>query len=291
MTLTQLQYFLATAKELHFGRAARTLHIAQPSLSRSLANLEEELGLPLFERRGHSVSLTEAGVLLQAQAERILCQVDATQRQLLRLKTTSDEEVSLGYTSTALAAGLGERLRAFTQAYRGGLRLSTDQTTTADAVQGLKDGRYDLALCMKVEKEPEIRQALLFRAPCVLVVPKDSPLTDGCTPQQAVEYPFVIYRASVARKFVEELFQRVGVRPDFCHLTYNDEASIQLVGEGLGISVVNKMFCRRTDRVRVLHPAWLDCPQDIYLSRRAAGKLGRAAQDLEQFLQREPLFR
>lgn len=286
MTLNQLQYFLVTARELHFGRAARELHIAQPSLSRSLANLEEELGLALFERRGHSVSLTEAGTLLQEQAQRILGQVDIARRQMLCLKAGSDEEVRLSYTSTGLAAGLAGALSRFTQSYAGPgrLRLFTDEAITVDAVQGIKDGRYDLSICMRVDKDPEIEQIPLFSAPYTLIVPNSCPLTEECTLKQAAQYPIIIYRAGVARKFVENIFENAGVQPDFRHLTYSDEASIELVGEGLGISVVNELFCHDSDPVRRLHPSWLNRTQVLYLTHRAGRQKGRAVQQLEQFL-------
>lgn len=284
MTLNQLQYFLVTARELHFGRAARELNLAQPSLSRALANLEEELGQPLFERRGHSVTLTEAGVLLQEQAARILDQVDTTRSQLARLKAGADGEVRLSYTSTALAAGLAGALRRFSDQYPGPLRLTTDEAITADAIQGIKDGRYDLSLCMKADNEPELEQTLLYRARYVLITPLDSTLPEDCTPQQAAGCPFIIYRACVARTCVEEMFRAAGAQPDYRHLTYSDEASIRLVAAGLGISVVNELFCHEDDPVRHLRPAWLNYTQSLYLTRRAGRRLGHAGQALEEFL-------
>ena len=285
MTLSQLQYFSVTARELHFGRAARLLHIAQPSLSCAIANLEEEAGLPLFHRRGRSIQLTEAGLLLQKQAARILEQVDCTQRQLSLLRDEADANVSLTYTSTLLAAGLPQMLSRFARQYEGPFHLSTDEVPTQEALLGLKDGKYDLALCMKAPADPELFQVPLFQADYVLTVPKDSPLTDSVTLEEAARCPFVIYRASLARSFVEELFHEAGLTPDFRHFTYSDDAAMQLVGSGLGISIVNSMPYQERDLVRVLRPAWLrPHTHDIYLTHCADVRLGRAAQALKNYL-------
>lgn len=285
MTINQLQYFIVTAQELHFGRAARILHIAQPSLSCAMANLEEEIGLPLFEKHGKNISLSAAGRLLQKQASRILEQIASTQRQLSLLKEEADTSVSLAYTSTMLAAGLPKILGRFVQNHGEHFQISTDEVPTPDAIQGIKDGKYDLALCMKVSGEPEILQTPIFKAPHILIVPKDNPLTDEVTLEEAAQYPLVIYRACLARAFVEQLFHEAGLHPNFRHFTYSVDAAMHLVGSGLGISFVDDLPYLERDLVRVLSPAWLTPhTHDMYLTRSINSNSGKAVQILEEYL-------
>ena len=85
MTLNQLTYFQTVARCQHFRLAASELNISQPSLSRSIANLEEELGLLLFERQGRTISLTKYGRIFLEHADRILSEVSLAEKQMKRL--------------------------------------------------------------------------------------------------------------------------------------------------------------------------------------------------------------
>lgn len=289
MTFNQLQYFCVTAQELHFGRAASRLHIAQPSLSSALMNLEQELGLALFERRGHKVILTEAGRELQRQAADLLERADCIQNQMRRLREGVDEEVRLSYTATALAAGLAEALDEFSRGCASPVRLITDQLPTIDSVQGLKDGRFDFSFCMKVEKEPEIEQILVVRAPYVLIAPPNCPLSAQSPLTELARYSFITYRSSTARAFVEALLAGAGLSYEMRHFTYSDTDAIRMVAGGLGVAVVNELFCREDTSVRVLRPDWLSaCTQDLYLTRRVGSRPGLAARRLMDFLRTYP---
>ncbi len=76
MSFAQIQYFVAVAEEAHVGRAAQRLHVSQPPLSRQIQALEDELGQPLFERRGRGIALTAFGRYFAAEAAAILAHVD-----------------------------------------------------------------------------------------------------------------------------------------------------------------------------------------------------------------------
>ena len=84
MTLSQLEYFYQAAKTQHFNRAADNLSISQPSLSRAISSLENELGIVLFERVGRNVTLTKAGQISLEHTEKILDDIAITERKMQR---------------------------------------------------------------------------------------------------------------------------------------------------------------------------------------------------------------
>lgn len=118
MDLRHLRYFLAVAQEGHFGRAAEKLNIVPPALSMQIKALEEELGGPLFIRTSRKVELTEAGKLLQTEAQRTLEQAEHARLTVQRSMRGETGLVRVGFAGNAVFSGkLTEDLRAFRQAY------------------------------------------------------------------------------------------------------------------------------------------------------------------------------
>lgn len=114
MDVKQLRYFLAVAEELHFGRAARRMHVVQSALSMQIRALEEELGGPLFTRTSRKVELTQAGLLLLEEARRTLSQLERTKTLVQRSLRGEGGQVRVGFAGNAVLAGERMRdLRAF----------------------------------------------------------------------------------------------------------------------------------------------------------------------------------
>ena len=96
MELRVLHYFLAIAREENFTRAAEQLHVTQPTLSRQIADLEQELGVKLFTRSNHHIVLTEDGMILKRRAQEILSLADKTKRDFLRGDENLEGVISVG---------------------------------------------------------------------------------------------------------------------------------------------------------------------------------------------------
>ena len=96
MELRVLHYFLAIAREENFTRAAEQLHVTQPTLSRQIADLEQELGVKLFTRSNHHIVLTEDGMILKRRAQEMLSLADKTKRDFLRGDENLEGVISIG---------------------------------------------------------------------------------------------------------------------------------------------------------------------------------------------------
>lgn len=144
MEIRELRYFVAVAEELHFGKAAQRLGIAQPPLSRAIAQLERQLGVTLLERSSRKVALTDAGVVLLSEGRSILSTVAATERRV--------QEVAQSHFSLVLAVKsgtAGEPLAKLLEAYDAEPGAATVDLLLCEARQQqglLQDGRADVAL-------------------------------------------------------------------------------------------------------------------------------------------------
>ena len=113
MEFRHLRYFIAVAEELHFGRAAARLHIAQPALSRQIRQLEEELSVPLFHRIKRRVQLTDAGQVFLGEARRMLAQEQHAVRAVQRAHRGEIGQLSVGFLAAATVGILPDMLRVF----------------------------------------------------------------------------------------------------------------------------------------------------------------------------------
>ena len=158
MTLDQLRIFLAVAEHMHFSRAAEELYITQPAVSAAIQNLEEQYGVKLFHRIARHIEITEAGKLLQGEAQKILDQVNLTERGLRELNNLQQGELKLGSSLTIGNYWLPEKISQFHRQYPG---ISVDCTlaNTEEICAGTATGQFDLGL-VEGEVQPALKSVL-----------------------------------------------------------------------------------------------------------------------------------
>lgn len=191
MEFDQLRYFLRVAELASFTRAAEDLGISQPALSRSIQKLEEELGQPVFERKARSVSLTDAGTLLEARAQQVLSILEDTKAEI-----TDDGQsgrVRIGAIPTIAPYFLPEVLRQFSKEFPKATLIVQENTTEA-LLRSCTQGEIDLAILALPVQAKYLEVEELFEEELLLVLPPEHPLVDkGKIRLSDVEpYPFVL---------------------------------------------------------------------------------------------------
>lgn len=175
MEIRVLRYFLTVVREESITKAAEVLHITQPTLSRQLAQLEEEIGVKLFDRGTRKIKLTNEGILLRRRAEEILLLVDKTEKELVEQDEQVEGKISIGCGEIASVQMLSELIKNFHQKYP--LVTFDIYTATADLVKEQMDkGLLDLGLLLEpvdMEKYDFIRMDIKEKW-VVLIPPNDS---------------------------------------------------------------------------------------------------------------------
>ena len=160
MEIKTLRYFLAVAREENMTRAAELLHVTQPTLSKALKALEDELGKKLFTRHSFSISLTEEGVLLRNRAEDLISMADKIEQEFLSLDDVTGGELYFGLAESYQIRYLARELKQFKGHYPG-LHYHITSGDTEQVTEKLDRGLLDFAvLC----EEPDARKydSLLF---------------------------------------------------------------------------------------------------------------------------------
>ncbi|MBD2387238.1 LysR substrate-binding domain-containing protein [Cylindrospermum sp. FACHB-282] len=158
MTLEQLRIFLAVAEVLHFTRAAESLYITQPAVSAAIQTLETEYGVRLFHRIGRHIEITDAGKLLQGEAQKILDHVELTERGLKELNNLQRGELKIGASLTVGNYWLPQKISQFKQLYPG-IFINCKLGNAEEICEGTAVGMYDLGL-VTGEIKPSLQHCL-----------------------------------------------------------------------------------------------------------------------------------
>lgn len=199
MELRVLRYFLTAAREENITRAAQKLHITQPTLSRQLMQLEEELGTPLFRRSSHSIALTEDGMLLKRRAQELLELAEKTQREFQSREELTGE-IAIGCGETCNMASLADWMVSFRREHP--LVQFRVRTATADDVkERIERGLLDMGLLLEPVEAGSYDSVRMPRVESWgALVRADSPLAgaEGLGPRELLPWPLLLpWRESV----------------------------------------------------------------------------------------------
>lgn len=174
MTLTDLRYLLALARERHFGRAAESCHVSQPTLSIAIKKVEEELGLALFERHRHEVLVTPGGEAIIRQAQRVLEEMEVLNTAARAARNEFADPLKLGAIFTTAPDLFPPLVRAL-KAGGSGLMLYLEENYTHVLKEKLASGELDAIIVATPFDEPETHVQPLYHEDFHLLLPADHP--------------------------------------------------------------------------------------------------------------------
>jgi len=235
-----LRYFLALAEELHFGRAAQRLHIAQPALSQQIRQLEKIIGVELFQRTSRSVRLTEAGATFQQRARDLLGRLAADVNEAGRIGRGEAGRLDVAFSGSA-AAIVSEHLRAFSR-LRPDVQVTSHDGMTADVLESLERGTADVAIVRDVQERDDLTLTLLATERLVAVVPAEHPAAERKRIEAsalAADRLILFRRSAGAHAFdlYTQPLRNAGVDVDVALECSNWHTVMTFVAAGLGVSI------------------------------------------------------
>ncbi|SDA93853.1 transcriptional regulator, LysR family [Sinorhizobium sp. NFACC03] len=241
MDFKRLSYFLAVAEELHFGRASARLGIAQPPLSRQIAQFEKEIGAILFDRSRSQIRLTQAGELLQERAREILERVDQTEREVRRIGEGVAGRLRIAFVGTATFGVLPNIIKAFRLAHPD-IELALSAMNNAELQRALIQREIDIAVARPAIEDPELKSETLIEESLVLALPdRYANVPDPLKLGELRDTTFVLFprrpRPSYA-DYVLDVCKRNGFIPASQVMAQDFLTAISLVSVGVGVCIV-----------------------------------------------------
>lgn len=248
MELRHLEYFLAVAQELHFGRAAQRLRVSQPPLTVAIRQLEQELGVALFERTTRRVSLTPEGEAFRSRAAEVLEDLDAAVAEVAEVSAGTRGRLRIGYVSSASYSVLPNALRAFSARFPA-VRLDIQPLTSGEQVDALLEGDLDIGFLRDPGGVPGVRLSRVSEEELIAVLPSEHPLAqrDEVSPGDLIEEPLVLFPYRRMPGYVSrlmEVFEGLAHPPRVVQQAIHQETVMGLVAAGVGVSLVPESIRR-----------------------------------------------
>jgi Transcriptional regulator len=286
MEWQQIEYFQKVAELQHMTKAAEALSISQPALSRSIARLEEELGVSLFERQGRNIILNQYGKLFLKHADRILNEFDMTKKEIQSLLDPEYGIVSLGFLHTLGVNIIPDILSGF-QNLHPNTKIKLYQNNNISLLKQLEKGEIDLCLVHHSTDNPHIEWEKLWDEELFLMVPAGHPLAqkESVTLNEIGNEPIISMKPGYElRKIADKLFRKVKMTPN---ITFEGEEVTTLAGlvaSGLGIALLPDQRDIDETKVRKVHVRWPSCRRAIGLSWYSDRYLSPAVRRFMKFI-------
>jgi DNA-binding transcriptional LysR family regulator len=243
MELRHLRYFVTVAEELHFGRAARRLHLSQPPLSMQIKALEEEIGAPLLLRTQRRVELTAAGAAFLKEAREILARVPAATEAARRAARGETGELVVGFVSIADYNVLPLALREFSHASPG-IRLTLREATTDVQLRELAEERIDVGFLLAPVSDERLQVLPLMSERLVAALPERHPAARGSGPvslKRLADASFILFPRHMAPRLHDNVVSccaAAGFTPRVEQEAVQMQTIVSLVSAGLGVALI-----------------------------------------------------
>lgn len=259
MNLRHLQFFVKLAQTQHMAKAAELLGISQSSLSYAISSLENELGVPLFEKDGRNIKLTNYGQIYLHYVQNSLTQLKEGSEYISELLDVNRGHINLGFTFTMGQDLVPHLVHEFLKdPNRQKINFTFKQDTTPQLIQDLIDDKLDLILASSPSKQQldQINLVHLVNQEILAAVPLEHPLAKrkSVSLKELSKYPMILYsKDSGFRPDIDLLFKNEQITPKVKLESTEDHTIIGFVHWGYGVAIVPHLPQLADNQVKLLH--------------------------------------
>jgi len=283
MELLQLQYFLEVARLEHVTEAARSLHVTQSSLSKTIQRLEEDLGVPLFDRTGRKLRLNEFGTRFLRRAERALFELEQGKQEISDLCSPEYGTLELAVTT---ASTLPNILGAFRKK-RPHVQFHVQMLTTQEMATRLHRGEVDFCLSSPPIQGDDIECQIVLYDPILVAVPKGHRLADRSSvslSELSEEWFVGVKRGYGTRDLVDAECQSAGFVPQYVYEGDEPARLSALVEAGIGIAFIPSSARNSREQITYLQVENHELLREIALIWHKSRYLSRTAQEFRELV-------
>lgn len=286
MEWEQLEYFQTLARIQHVTKAAETLSITQPALSRSIVRLENHLGVPLFDRQGRSIKLNKYGERFLKRVDSMIQEYTEGKEEIQSLLKPDQGEVSLGFLHTLGTTIVPNLIGTFKDRYPN-VHFQLNQSHSNLLLDKLKSGELDLCLLASFPAESNIMWKPLWQEELFLFLPKNHVLAarEDITLNEIANEPFVLMKKGFAlRVTIDHLFEQVNITPS---IVFEGEEAATIAGfvaAGLGVSILPDFKGLDQTNIAKVRISWPRFERTVGLSWIEGKYLSPVTENFKQYI-------
>ena len=285
MDWDQLKYFQMLAREGNITKAAEKMNLSQPALSRSISRLEEEIGVPLFERRNRGVILNEYGAIFLEHATRALSEIGEAIQKITDTVDPLHGTVSLAFIQTLGSSYVPELISRFQKQFPN-IKFQLYQDTTKRILDQVDAAEVNLGFCSPQEFVEHLDYALMVKEELFLIVPSGHRLADKKEVDlvEVSKDPFIFFKQDTAlRDVIDKLCEETGFKPKIVFEGLEERTVVDLVAANLGVALTPfspNIDVGKVSLIRVREPK---CFLNIYMVWKAKGYMSPAVTTFKNF--------
>ena len=244
--IRHLRYFMAVAKELNFRKASEILFITQPGLSRQIKQMEEALGVKLFNRTNKKVTITPAGAFLKKELAFTFNHLETIFRQLQLINDGQEGEIRLGFVNSAMQNLIPSLLKKM-QIDFPNVHFSLKELSSSKQIEQLKSNEIDVGFVRSNIVPDSFNIKTIFKEKFAVVLPKSHHLNERNFRHvgQLSKEPFIMFSNEDSPDYYNKIMsicEQKGFTPQVSHRTVHDNTIFKLVESGLGVAIVPNSF-------------------------------------------------
>lgn len=243
MELRHLRYFRTVAEELHFGKAAARLNMAQPPLSLQIRQLEEEIGVPLFRRTKRNVELTEEGEVFLEKVYQIFNSLDEAIEKVRMVNRGEIGEILIGFIASAAYDILPSIIKYYKKQYPA-MHVVLKQLTSEEQIKALQEGNLHIGIVSEPIESEEIAHEIIRCEPMVIAIQKEHPLASQSSAIDLIAFandPFLLTGRKSNPRYYDGVINccyQAGFSPKIVQETEEMSSVLSLVSAGIGVALV-----------------------------------------------------
>ena len=246
--LRKLRYFVAVAEELHFGRAAERLGMAQPPLTQQIQKLETALGCQLLSRKPRNTSLTEAGAVLLEEARRLLGGIAEAVERTRRAGRGETGHLTIGVPPSVMLSALPAVIRTFRRRFPE-VKFTLRELSTSAIAEELGRGALDIGFLRETQATGSLKAEFVYEEPVVAVLPATHPLAarPRLTLRHLAKEPFILFPRRLGEAFYSKLTSlcvEAGFTPQIVQEATQWQSVVTFVETGMGVSIAPACVAR-----------------------------------------------
>jgi LysR family transcriptional activator of glutamate synthase operon len=286
----QLKYFQTLASEENITKAADKLNLSQPALSRSISRLEEEIGVPLFERMNRGVILNQYGKIFLQHANQALSEIDEAIQKINDMVNPLHGTISLAFIQTLGSSYVPDLISEFQKKFPN-ITFQLYQDTTTKILKQVDAAEINIGFCSPQEPIEHLGYSLIVKEELYLIVPASHRLA-GVQEVDLIEVseePFILFKQDTAlREVIDKLCVEAGFHPKIAFEGLEERTVANLVGANFGVAIIPFFPDLHESKVSLIRVRKPQCFRNIYMVWKAQGYMSPAVTTFKKFAIENP---